>query len=202
MSTPTEVPFQDGEHGEHRDNDSTHAGRLPESTGPGERVAEHRAEQAAAQSQEDPSGVLLPPSQTETDLLAARVDGPDDHLGMTELWRATMALPHWWFVAVGDQGQESPAAATIEGKLMLMTFTNSERARHFAVQNGMISATQDLTAIALPPQEVVESAGNYEVAGIDGLMFDPHLSGYFIPSAQLPVVWDAVHADPTPSTEN
>lgn len=141
---------------------------------------------------------ILPPSQTETDLLAARVEGPDDHAGMTALWRATMGLPHWWFMAVGDEGQESPAAANIDDQLMLLTFTNAERARHFAVQNGMIAPTEELRAIALPPAEVVDSAGAYRTAGIAGLMFDPHVSGYFIPSEQLPVVWEAIESTEDP----
>ena len=75
---------------------------------------------------------------------------------------------------------------------MLLTFTNSERARDFAVQQEMIAATDDLNAIALPPAEVVASSGSYLSASIAGLMFDPHISGFFIPSEQLPVVWDAV----------
>ncbi|QDO88075.1 hypothetical protein FNH13_06710 [Ornithinimicrobium ciconiae] len=132
------------------------------------------------------------PAPSETDRLAAQVTGPEDQVGMTALWRLTMGLDHWWFVAVGEQGNESPAAAEIEGQLMLLTFTNSERARDFAVQQEMIAATDDLNAIALPPAEVVASSGSYLSASIAGLMFDPHISGFFIPSEQLPVVWDAV----------
>ena len=113
---------------------------------------------------------------------------------MTALWRLTMDLGHWWFIAVGDEGQESPAAAVIQDQLMLLTFTTAERARHFAVENGMIREEDDLRAIALPPSEVVESAQVYQESGIGGLMFDPHIAGYFIPSEQLPVVWDAVHS--------
>ena len=54
--------------------------------------------------------------------------------------------------------------------------------------------TDNLRAIALSPRELVDSSPTYADAGIAGLMFDPHLSGYFIPTDQLPVVWDAVHA--------
>lgn len=180
MSDPTEVPFQDERAGT---QESLYEGSRP-----------------PAPTGETPSGggaatdPLLPPAETETDLLAARVEGPEDQAGMTDLWRATMGLPHWWFVAVGEEGAESPAAASIDDQLMLMTFTNSDRARHFAVQNGMIDPTEELRAIALPPREVVASADAYDHAGIAGLMFDPHLSGYFIPSAQLAVVWEAIHA--------
>ncbi|SOC52411.1 hypothetical protein [Ornithinimicrobium cerasi] len=184
MTDPTDVPFQDDRT---VPGESLYEGRRPEG-GPG-------STEQDPQERDLPADPLLPPAETETDLLAARVEGPEDQAGMTELWRATMALPHWWFVAVGDEGSESPAAASIEGQLMLMTFTNGERARHFAVQNGMIAPTEELRAIALPPTDVVGSADAYRGAGIAGLMFDPHLSGYFIPSEQLPVVWEAIHAD-------
>ncbi|UJH71375.1 hypothetical protein [Ornithinimicrobium sp. INDO-MA30-4] len=83
---------------------------------------------------------------------------------------------------------------------MLLAFTDAERARHFAVAQGMIEADDNLSAIALTPEEVVNSADAYVEAGIDGLMFDPHISGYFIPSAQLPVVHQAVKADPDSET--
>lgn len=133
-----------------------------------------------------------PVATSETDRLAAQVTGPEDQVGMAALWRLTMGLDHWWFIAVGEPGQESPAAADIEGQLMLLTFTTSERARDFAVAQAMIGADDDLNAIALPPTEVIESSSTYLSAGIQGLMFDPHISGFFIPSDQLPVVWDAV----------
>ncbi len=168
-----------------------------------------RDPQDEQESAADPAGTagdgavapdLLPPAETETDLLAARVEGPEDQEGMTALWRATMALPSWWFIAVGEEGTESPAAAEIDEQLMLLTFTNAERARHFAVQNGMVAVDEDMRAISLTPHEVVDSADVYRSADIAGLMFDPHLTGYFISTEQLPVVWDAISADegPTP----
>lgn len=179
MSDPSGMPFQDDERPDGADE--LYEGQRP--------ILDEPAPASPEASD------LLPPASTETDSLAAQVSGPDDRRGMAELWRATMALPHWWFIAVGEEGLESPAAAEIDGQLMLLTFTNAERARHFAVQNGMIAPDDDLQAIALPPSEVVESAEIYEGAGIGGLMFDPHLTGYFIPSEQLPIVWAAVDSD-------
>ena len=182
MSDPTALPFQ-----------------APQgSTPPGDSIYEGTRPDPARAKDPGPStttGAGAPPARSETDELAEKVSGPDDREGMTQLWRATMDLGHWWFIAVGDEGLESPAAAVIQDQLMLLTFTNAERARHFAVENGMIGADDDLRAIALSPGEVVESAGTYHDAGISGLMFDPHLSGYFIPAQQLPVVWDAVRGD-------
>ncbi|MGC1206679.1 MAG: hypothetical protein WA880_01855 [Ornithinimicrobium sp.] len=144
------------------------------------------------------SGADLPsvenpaPAESEIDRLVEAVTGEDDHVGIAALWRLTMGLEHWWFIAVGDPGDESPAAADIDDQLMLLTFTDSERARHFAIEQGMIQPSDHLSAIALRPDEVVESTQDYSDAGIDGLMFDPHISGFFIPSTQLPVVHAAV----------
>lgn len=193
MTEPTSMPFQDDDG---PDGESIYEGRRPDAEppapvphapeGPGGAAPDEKTEEVASD--------LLPPAETETDLLAARVEGPDDVDGMTRLWRATMGLDQWWFVAVGPEGQESPAAAEIDGQLMLLAFTNAERARHFAVQNGMVGIDEDLRAIALPPHEVVASADAYRSADIAGLMFDPHLTGYFISSEQLPVVWDAISA--------
>lgn len=145
-----------------------------------------------AEDAEHPAAPPVAPAPSETDRLAAQVTGPEDQVGMAALWRLTMGLEHWWFIAVGDPGTESPAAAEIDGQLMLLTFTTSERAHDFAVQQEMIAPTDDLNAIALPPSEVIQSSATYVGAGIHGLMFDPHISGFFIPSEQLPVVWEAV----------
>lgn len=103
-----------------------------------------------------------------------------------------MGLPHWWFIAVGEEGAESPAAAQVDDRTMLLAFTDSERAHSFAVLQEMIGPEDDLRAIALPPQEVVSAADAYRAEGIHGLIFDAHLTGFFIPSDQLPVVWEAV----------
>ncbi len=152
------------------------------------------------------SGADLPsvenpaPAESEIDRLVEAVTGENDHVGIAALWRLTMGLEHWWFIAVGDPGDESPAAADIDDQLMLLTFTDSERARHFAIEQGMIQPSDHLSAIALRPDEVVESTQDYSDAGIDGLMFDPHISGFFIPSTQLPVVHAAVKQPATDSS--
>lgn len=158
--------------------------------------ADHSSERLAhgPAPDRDEAGALDEDGAQETDLdrLARQVTGPDDHVGMAALWRVTMSLPHWWFIAVGEDGAESPAAAEVEDELLLLAFTSGERARDFAVSREMIGAQDDLHAIALTPHEVVESADAYQAAEIDGLIFDPHVSGYAVPVDQLGPVWDAV----------
>lgn len=111
---------------------------------------------------------------------------------MAALWRATMTLPAWWFIAVGDAGQESPAAAQVGDDMLLLAFSSGDRAREFAVSREMIAQDEGLDAIALPPQDVVASAHSYQEAEIDGLLFDAHLSAFSIPADQLEPVWNAV----------
>lgn len=209
MSDPTALPFQEDR--STSPEDSIYEGERPQgsetaragSPDAGAHAfyrphASHRPDasyraDASPDAQAWQAGTDAPPP-SDTDVLAARVSGPEDHVGMTSLWRLTMDLEHWWFIAVGEEGMESPAAAVIQDQFMLLAFTSAERARHFAVENQMVAPEDDLRAIALTPREVVESATTYHEAGIGGLMFDPHIAGYFIPSEQLPVVWDAVHS--------
>lgn len=141
------------------------------------------------------------PDASESDRLAAQVTGPGDHVGMTALWRLTMGLELWWFVAVGERGDESPAAVTIDGREMVPAFTSAQRARHYAVEQGLVGPADVLRAYALPPAQVVAAAEDYRRAGVSGLMFDPHLAGYFIPCEQLPVVWDAVMSTADPGAD-
>lgn len=132
------------------------------------------------------------PGESEIDRLVNQVQGPDDRVGMAALWRVTMHLQNWWFIAVGEEGLESPAAAEVDGQLVLLAFTDSHRARHFAVQQQMIAEGEDLAAIALPPAQVVESAAAYLSADIRGLMFDSNISGFYLPVDQMRSLWDAV----------
>lgn len=136
-------------------------------------------------------------TESETDRLANAVSGSDDQVGMVALWRVTMQLDYWWFLAVGEEDEESPAAAEIDGQQMLLAFTSSSRLRHFAIEQGMIDQAEEARAIALLPSEAVEAAPSYERANIDGIIFDPHISGYFIPNSQLPILWDAIMAPET-----
>lgn len=165
------------------------------------------AEEAPARHTQEASAVPpgtpveTPILESETDRLASAVTGPEDQIGMAALWRVTMQLENWWFLAVGEEEQESPAAAEIEGQQMLLAFTDAERVRHFALEQGMITSEDDLRAIALEPYEVVEAADTYQRANITGLIFDPHISGYYIPAEQLPVVWDAVMSPETETSQ-
>lgn len=139
-----------------------------------------------------------PAADSDLDRLAQHIQGPEDQVGMAALWRATMTLPSWWFIAVGEAGEESPAAAQVGDDVLLLAFSSGDRARDFAVSREMIGEDDPLDAIALAPQDVVSSADSYQQASIDGLIFDAHISAFSIPSDQLEPVWKAVMVSDSP----
>lgn len=163
-------------------------------------VPDEQSTPAAADGGVEPGEVnTVPETWAESDLdrLARQVSGPEDQIGISALWRVTMSLDHWWFIAIGPQGQESPAAADVGGDIMLLAFSSGDRARDFAVSRDMIGPDESLNAIALAPREVVESAESYQEADIDGLIFDAHLTGFSIPPEQLGPVWGTVMSHAT-----
>lgn len=137
-----------------------------------------------------------PDQTTDIDRLAEAIDSPEDMMGMATLWRAVMTLPHWWFVAVGEEGEQAPAMAVDGDEMLMLAFTSGDRAHDFAVQAGMVGEDENMAAIAMKPHEVVESAQVYADAGIDALVFDNHITSFGIPTLQLPKVWEAVTAEP------
>lgn len=142
-----------------------------------------------------------PDAGSDIDRLAQYVSGPEDQIGMAALWRAVMTLPQWWFIAVGPAGEESPAAAQVGDDVLLLAFTSGDRAREFAVSREMIGEQDALDAIALTPQDVVDSADSYRQAEIHGLIFDAHITAFSIPADQLDPVWSAVMASPASATD-
>ena len=80
---------------------------------------------------------LAMPAPNETDRLHAMTRNRGDQDTITALWKVGFALPRWWFLPAGPEGSVAPAAAEIEGVMMLLGFTSSERARHFAVEQGL-----------------------------------------------------------------
>ncbi|CAG0976482.1 hypothetical protein PHYC_01530 [Phycisphaerales bacterium] len=57
--------------------------------------------------------------------------------GEQNLWRATMALEAWYFVARGAGDDAEPLIGSLEGKSALLIFTDEERAAAFAKRRNM-----------------------------------------------------------------
>ncbi|SNC61225.1 hypothetical protein SAMN05445756_0438 [Kytococcus aerolatus] len=129
------------------------------------------------------------PAPTETDRLHALTRDNADREAITALWRTAFAMPRWWFLPAGPEGQVAPAAAEIEGAMMLLGFSSSERARHFAVEQGMLDPEEPADLLAREPRDVVLGAADFMTAGIQGLVMDVHLSGWFAPFEQLGPMW-------------
>ena len=132
---------------------------------------------------------LAMPAPNETDRLHAMTRNRADQDTITALWKVGFALPRWWFLPAGPEGSVAPAAAEIEGVMMRLGVTSSERARHFAVEQGMIDPEQPADLLAKEPIEIVRGAGDFLTAGIKGVVMDVHISGWFAPFEGLGPMW-------------
>ncbi|WP_462417278.1 hypothetical protein [Kytococcus sp. Marseille-QA3725] len=132
------------------------------------------------------------PAPNETDRLHELSRDSADHDAITDLWKAGFALPRWWFLPAGPEGAVAPVAAEIEGTMMLLGFTSSERARHFAVEQGMSDPEEPADLLAKQPADIVRGADDFIASGVEGIVMDVHISGWFAPFEGLSPMWRRV----------
>ena len=117
---------------------------------------------------------------------AVRVDPSTEN--QTKLWSATFALERWWFVQRGEPDNPQPFVGVHQDQPFLMAFTSGERARGFAVANGLVAAEDDAYVLALSPDSAVAQAPVWLQKGIAAITFDHGTSGYFAPLGNLPAI--------------
>ncbi len=131
--------------------------------------------------------------------LAVRED-PDDGAAQQRLWDATFRLEQWWFAPRGAGGDQRPAAAYTDGQMMLFGFTSLVRCHEFALTNGLAVPDVEFDAIAVPPAAVVADADNIEASGVEALMMDHQVHGYFTPVTNLTLMWRLLYrVEPDPN---
>lgn len=128
------------------------------------------------------------PQPTVTDALAAAVQQDPSTENQTKLWSATFALERWWFVQRGEPDNPYPFVGIFEEKPFLMAFTSSQRARWFAIENGLVEPEADAFVLAMTPADSVEQAPSWLQQGITAITFDHGVSGYFAPLGNLPAI--------------
>jgi hypothetical protein len=69
-----------------------------------------------------------------------------------------------------------------------MAFTTAERARTFAVENGLADPDEEVLVLALTPADAVVQAPVWLQQGIAAITFDHGVSGYFAPLGNLPAI--------------
>ena len=125
---------------------------------------------------------------TVTDALAEAVAADPSTANQEKLWAATFALERWWFVQRGEPDNPQPFVGVHQDQPFLMAFTSAQRARGFAIENGLSPADVEVLVLALVPADAVAQAPIWLQQGIAAITFDHGISGYFAPLGNLPAI--------------
>jgi hypothetical protein len=123
-----------------------------------------------------------------TDLLAEAVRTDPSTANQEKLWSATFSLERWWFVQRGEPDHPQPFVGVHQDQPFLMAFTSAQRARDFAVANGLAGQDDEVGVLALTPADAVAQAPVWLQQGIAAITFDHGTSGYFAPLGNLPAI--------------
>ncbi|HEU4947103.1 MAG TPA: hypothetical protein VFT31_08125 [Kribbella sp.] len=123
-----------------------------------------------------------------TDALAEAVRLDPGSANQAKLWSATFALDRWWFVQRGEPDNPQPFVGVHQDQPFLMAFTSAQRARRFAVENGLAPADAEVPVLALAPDDAVAQAPIWLKQGIAAITFDHGVSGFFAPLGNLPPI--------------
>jgi|SRR5882757_2211739 len=123
-----------------------------------------------------------------TDALAEAVRTDPSTVNQERLWTATFRLDRWWFVQRGEPDNPQPFVGVHSDQPFLMAFTSAQRARGFAIENGLAEAEVEVPVLALAPQDAVAQAPVWLQQGIAAITFDHGISGYFAPLGNLPAI--------------
>jgi hypothetical protein len=130
----------------------------------------------------------LPTEPTATDVLAEAVRTDPSRENQTKLWSATFELDRWWFVQRGEPENPQPFVGVHQDQPFLMAFTTAQRARGFAIENGLVAADAEVSVLALAPDDAVAQAPIWLQQGIAAITFDHGVSGFFAPLGNLPPI--------------
>ena len=127
----------------------------------------------------------LPPPPASVDALseAARAAGSDVE-AQTTLWQAMFELDRWYFVARGTLPDVAPLVGVVDGVPSLLAFTTGGRARDFALANGF-SEEEASQVRGVQPGGVLDLCDQFTPPGVERLVVDQGVLGFFAPLAQL-----------------
>ncbi|MEV6413705.1 hypothetical protein [Kribbella sp. NPDC051718] len=123
-----------------------------------------------------------------TDALSEAVAADPSTANQEKLWAATFGLDRWWFVQRGEPDNPQPFVGVHQDQPFLMAFTSAQRARGFAIENGLSPADAEVLVLALTPDDAVAQAPVWLQQGIAAITFDHGIAGYFAPLGNLPAI--------------
>ena len=111
-------------------------------------------------------------------------DSGGDLAAQTTLWSAMFGLEKWWFIARGTLPDVAPVVGVVDGVPSLLAFTSGARARECALAMGF--AEEDAgQVLAVAPQSVLETTDHLMSQGVQRLVVDQGVLGFFAPLGQL-----------------
>lgn len=114
---------------------------------------------------------------------AARAAGSDVD-AQTALWQAMFELEQWYFVARGTLPEVAPLVGVVDGVPSLLAFSTSLRAREFALGIGF-SEEEASQVLGVPTNSVLDLCDQFATQGVERLVVDQGVLGFFAPLAQL-----------------
>jgi hypothetical protein len=129
-----------------------------------------------------------------TDKLSEAVAADPSTANQEQLWTATFGLDRWWFVQRGEPDNPQPFVGVHQDQPFLMAFTSAQRARGFAIENGLSAADAEVPVLALTPDDAVAQAPIWLRQGIAAISFDHGIAGYFAPLEHLPAIHSHVRS--------
>lgn len=132
------------------------------------------------------------PGPSSVDALAevVRTSGADLD-AQTALWGAMFGLDRWWFITRGTLPDVTPVVGVVDGVPSLLAFTSGARARECALAMGF-SEEEASQVLAAAPQSVLETSDHLVSQGVQRLVVDQGVLGFFAPLAQLRPIHDFI----------
>ena len=122
---------------------------------------------------------------------AARAAGSDVD-AQTALWQAMFELERWYFVAQGTLPDVAPLVGVVDEVPSLLAFTTGARARDLALASGF-SDEEASQVLGVPTDSVLTLCEQFASQGVQRLVVDQGVLGFFAPLEQLRPIHEFIH---------
>lgn len=103
------------------------------------------------------------------------------------LWFATFNLEQWYCIARGNFPNVYPYTTYLsEDKPVMLVFTDSTRARNYAIKNQLHPANEETPLLGLPAKTVVDYFLKFKENNVWGVWFNAGEMGFYAPLEGLP----------------
>ena len=140
----------------------------------------------------EPKGIPeTKPGRTEIDDLADAAKENPTAEGLTPLYQATFDLPRWHFVGMGTFPNLAPFCGVVDDIGYVMAFTNPERARFYAGQQGVLALGDKPSILSFPVREAARLCiAQQNRRKVQGVLFDDGWGNWYFPIQALPTYLD------------